>query len=101
VPWVLFPPQLARELPDLTDAHYAGTSLAEVFASVEEAHPGTLELFLEGDGSLRSRWMVMVGSALAQDRVRLSDAVEDADDVYILGRSAADHQFEGGEVRDA
>ena len=100
MPWVLFPPQLAREFPDLTDAHYPGASLAEVFARVGEEHPGVRELFLEENGSLRSCWMVMVGGALAQDRAQLSDAVEDADDVYILGRSAADHQAEGGDVRD-
>lgn len=86
MPWVLFPPQLCAEFPELGDAQFGGTSLREVFECIEAAHPGLGERFLTAEGALRERWMVLVSGRLLEDRQGLADAVDDADDVYILGR---------------
>lgn len=83
---VKFTRHLVRFFPELTDSAEVeanGATVAEIIADLNAAYPGLADYIVDEHGQLRRHVNIFVGEELIQDRVRLSDAVQPSDRLYI------------------
>lgn len=73
MPRVEFTRHLVRFFPTLAPGEFAGTTLAEVLASVERAYPGISGYLQDERGRLRAHVNVFVDDELHRDRTRLDE----------------------------
>lgn len=81
--FVKFTSALNRFFPDLREMEVSGTSVNHVLQGVGEKVPGLSDYLLEEDGSLRKHINIFIQNELIQDRLKLSDHVQDADEILI------------------
>ncbi len=80
---VKFTTALNRFFPDLEELVVPGHTVHEVMQQVGEAVPGISSYLLEEDGSLRKHVNVFIKEDLILDRNKLSDPVDDRDEILI------------------
>jgi molybdopterin synthase sulfur carrier subunit len=83
MPRVRFTSHLRRHL-ECHDADASGASVREILESVFLDQPKLRGYLLEDHGPLRKHVTVFVGGVMIQDRVGLSDAVAENDEVFVF-----------------
>ena len=84
MPEVKFTSALQRFFPDLTHVHIQGNTIAEIVEGVEQQFPGIKGYLLEEDGSLRQHVNIFLKEEMIKDRMALTDAVNEKDEVLIF-----------------
>lgn len=81
---VRFTAALKRFYPNLqTEEEASGSNVFEVLESIDKKYPGIKTYILEEDGSLRKHVNIFLKEELINDRVELSDLVEEEDEILI------------------
>ena len=65
-------------------ARHAGATVAEVLSSYFADHPEVRHYVLDDQGGVRQHVTVFVGGSTISDRVRLSDAVQAGQEIYVM-----------------
>lgn len=84
MPQVKFTTHLKRFFPALEEAPIEGATVADVIRALEARYPGLADYIVDEHGALRKHVNIFIGSDLIHDRKALSDAVTDADRVFIF-----------------
>ena len=82
--YVTFTRHLGRFFPDLAEGDVPGATVREVIEAIDRRHPGFASYIVDETGRLRRHVNVFVRGEPIHDRVTLSDAVGDADKLFIL-----------------
>lgn len=81
---VTFARHLQRFFPNLRSVEVPGGTVAQIVAEVDASFPGLAAYLIDDQGSLRKHVNIFIGNQLVRDRQTLSDAVQAADEVFIL-----------------
>jgi len=81
---VQFTRHLNRFFPELSEGEVEAKSVAELVQQLDERFPGFAGYLLEDDGSLRKHVNIFVENTLIEDRRKLSDALDENSNVYIM-----------------
>lgn len=83
---VKFTRHLVRFFPHLNYSHEeaAGTTIAEVIADLNGRYPGLADYIVDEHGHLRKHVNIFLQNDLIQDRLHLSDSVQEDDLIYIF-----------------
>jgi sulfur-carrier protein len=83
---VRFTKNLQRHVicPPLDVGHHDGISVAEVLAAYFDANPNVRPYVLDDQGSVRRHVTVFVGDHTISDRIRLTDLVGPAEEVFVM-----------------
>jgi hypothetical protein len=84
MPHVAFTRHLQRFFPTLEPCDVPGATVRELIDELERRHPGLASYLVDETGRLRRHVNVFVGEEPIGDRERLSDAVAEGDEVFIL-----------------
>lgn len=84
MPVVKFTSALQRFFPDLQEIQVEGSTVSQVLAEVENLYPGITDYLLTEQGALRKHVNIYQGDTLIKDRDRLTDAVEENDELLIF-----------------
>lgn len=80
---VTFTPNLQRHL-DCPDVTVSAKTVSQALEAVFNENPQLRGYVLDEQGRLRKHVAVFVGGELIQDRIRLSDAVADGEDIFVM-----------------
>ena len=80
---VKFTSALNRFFPNLKEMEVQGNTVNHIIAAINKEIPGLNTYLLDDDGSLRKHVNIFVKDELIQDRTKLSDAVQEKDEVLI------------------
>ena len=80
---VKFTSALNRFFPNLKEMEVQGNTVNHIIAAINKEIPGLNTYLLDDDGSLRKHVNIFVKDELIQDRAKLSDAVQEKDEVLI------------------
>jgi len=80
---VTFTPNLQRHVT-CPPASVSGESIGEVLAEVFSSNERARGYVLDDQGGLRKHMIVFVNGRAIRDRVKLSDAVPDGAEVYVM-----------------
>jgi len=83
MPRVVFTPNLERHI-SAPPADVAGKSVREVLDRVFDDNPKLRGYVLDDQGRLRQHVAVFVNGEMIDDRARLSDVVDDTDEVFVM-----------------
>ena len=83
MPNVSFTPNLRRHV-DCPSLHVAGATLNDALARVFEVNPRLKGYLLDDQGALRKHMVIFVDGTPARDRARLSDAVRDDSEIFVM-----------------
>ena len=83
MPTVLFTSALQRFLP-VPSAQVTGATIAKALAAVFASEPRLRGYVLDDQGALRRHVAIYVKSRPVSDRARLTDAVAQDDEIYVL-----------------
>ena len=75
---------LKRFYPDLASFDAEAKQVAEVLDIVENRFPGMKSYLVDDQGELRKHVNIFVNGSLIKDRTKLSDALQDGAEVYIM-----------------
>ena len=81
---VKFTPHLKRFYPDLDAGRFEGQTVAELLEQINQQHRGIKDYIVNEQGELRKHVNIFIGNEMVRDKVRLSDPLQDSDEVYIL-----------------
>ena len=81
---VTFTPALKRFYPNLNALEIEAGNVASLLDAVDSAHPGLRAYLVDDRGALRQHVNIFIGEDLIRDKVALSDALSDGDEVYIM-----------------
>lgn len=81
---VKFTPNLKRFYPDLDTGRFEGQTVAELLEQINQQHRGIKDYIVNEQGELRKHVNIFIGNEMVRDKVRLSDPLQDGDEVYIL-----------------
>ena len=84
MPRVRFTQHLKRFFPTLDELMLGAGTLAEVIAELDRHHPGIAGYLIDESGTIRKHVNIFVGKELLRDRIAPGDAVEEADDIFIM-----------------
>lgn len=84
MPIVKFTANLKRFYPELSDIRLAAVDLNEILDELEGKYKGIKDYVVDEQGQLRKHVNIFIGDELIKDRVSLTDAVRDDDEVYIM-----------------
>ncbi|MBI1193750.1 MAG: molybdenum cofactor biosynthesis protein MoaD [Bacteroidetes bacterium] len=84
MPTIRFTSALSRFFPDLGQTALPGSTVAELLQGAETQFPGLRRYLLDDQGALRQHVNIFVNGERIQDRDRLSDALAERDEVFIL-----------------
>lgn len=80
---VAFTPNLQRIL-ECPSGEAPGNTVGEVLAAAFHEHPRVQTYVLDDQGALRKHVMVFLNGQQIADRRRLSDAVADGDEIFVM-----------------
>ena len=83
MPRVVFTPNLERHISS-PPAEVSGRTVREVLDRVFDANPKLRGYVLDDQGRLRQHVAVFVNGEMVTDRVGLTDALDDADEVFVM-----------------
>jgi len=83
MPRVVFTPNLERHI-SAPPAEVSGRSVREVLDRVFDANPKLRGYVLDDQGRLRQHVAVFVNGEMVADRVGLTDALDEADEVFVM-----------------
>ena len=83
MPRVVFTPHLRRHL-DCPETEATGATIRDVLDTVFAANPRLRGYVLDDQDSLRQHVTVFVDGRVIADRVRLSDPVRPASEIYVM-----------------
>ena len=81
---VKFTYALKRFFPDLKETLIDSNNLPELMDALEKKYPGFRSYILDERGRLRKHVNIFVDNELIEDRDKLSDAVKEDSEVYIM-----------------
>lgn len=81
---VKFTSALKRFFPSLSETSVEASNIHDVIEALEKKHPGLSNYLVDETGQLRQHVNVFVKDDLIKDRVRLSDVVEQEDEILIF-----------------
>lgn len=83
---IKFTRHLVRFFPELNYRHEeaAGSTIAEILTNLNGRYPGLADYILDEHGRLRKHVNIFLRDELIQDRINLSDTVQEDDLVYIF-----------------
>lgn len=85
MPTVSFTKALKRFYPNLENKIYIkGDKISEILEGIEDIYPGIKDYIVEENGQLRKHVNIFRGEDPIDDRVALSDVVDDEDEVFII-----------------
>lgn len=84
MPKVKFTSALKRFFPTLEELVIDGNSIHELLVALEQKHPGLSSYLIDDSGKLREHVNVFIKNELIRDREKLSDAVQQHDEVLIF-----------------
>lgn len=84
LPTLRFTAALGRFFPGLGQTDLPGTTVDEVLRHAEARFPGLRRYLLEDQGALRQHVNIFVNGERIRDRDRLSDALNEGDEVFVL-----------------
>jgi molybdopterin synthase sulfur carrier subunit len=77
-------PHLRQHLFETSRRSYAGSTLAEVLSAAFAEEPRLRGYVLDDQDRLRQHVTVFINGSPIRDRVRLTDALADGDEVYVF-----------------
>lgn len=77
-----FTPNLLRHVP-VPAAQLEGRSVHEVLEHYFQQNPGVRSYVLDDQGAVRKHVAIFLNQEMIKDRVNLSDAVGDNDDIFV------------------
>jgi len=80
---VKFTSALNRFFPNLKEMEVQGNTVNHIIAAINKEIPGLNTYLLDDDGSLRKHVNIFVKDELIQDRLQLTDQVQEKDEVLI------------------
>jgi sulfur carrier protein ThiS len=83
MPRVAFTPNLNRHI-SAPPTEVVGRSVREVLDRVFDDNPKLRGYVLDDQGRLRQHVAVFINGEMIDDRARLSDVVDDADEVFVM-----------------
>jgi sulfur carrier protein ThiS len=83
MPVVAFTPNLERHL-DVPKVVVPAGTVAEALEKIFEGNPRLRSYIVDEQGRLRQHVAVFVGGDLVRDRVRLTDLVQDHQDIFVM-----------------
>ena len=81
---VKFTSALRRFEPGLSEIEVAGNNVSEVVHAIGDKYPKLLSYIIDESGALRKHVNIFIGNRMVQDREKLSDAVSEDDEVFII-----------------
>ena len=84
MPKVKFTSALKRFFPSLQETVVEANSIQEVLTALEQKHPGLSTYLVDDTGRLRQHVNVFIKNELIRDRNKLSDPVQQNDEVLIF-----------------
>ncbi len=84
MPTVKFTYALRRFFPQLKETPIASTSLPEALTAIDQQYPGIQSYIVDERGALRKHVNIFVDGELIRDRERLSDAVGEESEIFIM-----------------
>ena len=84
MPKVNFTYALKRFFPNLESLNLQANSAKEVVEMVDAQYPGIKDYILDERGQLRQHVNIFIGNELIEDKIQLSDKVEEKDEVLIM-----------------
>jgi sulfur-carrier protein len=84
MPKVKFTSNLKRFYPELETVAVSGETIANVVIQIETIHQGLSDYIIDENGSLRKHVNIFIGKNMIADRIKLSDKVNENDEVYIM-----------------
>jgi len=84
MPKVNFTYALKRFYPDLVSQQISASTVQEVVQILNDHYPGLKDYLVDEQGRLRKHVNIFVGNKLIQDKIDLSDPVEQNDEVFIM-----------------
>jgi sulfur-carrier protein len=83
MPAVRFTRNLQRHV-SCPPGEHAGATVRDVLEAYFAANPGVRHYVVDDQGAVRPHVAVFVGSQTVQDRVGLTDAVVERDEIYVM-----------------
>lgn len=84
MPKVNFTSALQRFFPKLTSGYFKGETIAELLDEIEQLHPSIKDYLLDEEGKLRKHINIFIAEQMIQDRITLSDSINDSDEILIF-----------------
>ena len=84
MPTVKFTRALKRFYPSLAPLDIQGATVAQIVAQLDTAYPGLRDYIVDERGQLRQHVNIFIRNTLVKDRMTLSDALGENDEVYIM-----------------
>lgn len=85
MPSIKFTTHLQRFFPDLKQNMWIpGKSVAEIITGLNDQYPGLADYIVDERGTLRKHVNIFINDELIHDRQRLSDTVQDEQQVFIF-----------------
>jgi len=81
---VSFTSALKRFYPDLQPLELSVQTVAEVIPALEQRYPGLTDYLVDEQGQLRKHVNIFIGEQLVEDTIRLTDAVQENDEILIF-----------------
>ena len=83
MPVVVFTPNLRRHI-ECPSAQVSGRTLRETLLAVFDDNPKLKSYILDDQDRLRQHVVIFVDGEVVSDRIRLSDPVKEASEVYVM-----------------
>ena len=84
MPKVNFTYALKRFFPGIETTDVEGATIGDLLKNLELRYPGLSSYVVDDQGALRQHVNIFLNGELISDRLSLSDAVAEGDDVYIM-----------------
>jgi sulfur-carrier protein len=84
MPTIHFTSALKRFYPALQTTHSEGATIAEILKQLDTQYAGLSDFLIDEHGTLRQHINIFIGDDMISDRDRLSDCVQEKDEVLIF-----------------
>lgn len=84
MPSVKFTPNLKRFYPTLEPGRYTASTVAELLDHIDGQYKGLKDYIVDEQGQLRRHVNIFIGNEMVKDKLTLTDALKEEDEVYIL-----------------
>ena len=84
MPTIKFTTALKRFYPNLSEFTAPAENVNTVLQIIEEKYPGMKTYIVDDQGALRKHVNIFINGNIIEDRIKLTDKVNEKDEVYII-----------------
>lgn len=84
MPKVNFTYALKRFFPGIEATDVPGQTVRDLLNNLEKKYPGLMNYIVDDQGRMRQHVNIYLNNELIKDREKLSDHVEEGDEVYVM-----------------